>query len=203
MVLTKELPQLQNACKDIYGIGNKLNFIVIVVGKRHHTRFYPTVDNDQQADRKGNCKSGTVVDRGITDFRIWDFYAQSHAAIQGTARPAHYVVIHDEIFKSYYKTAQLPPNCKTAHDALEVLTHAPCFTYGRATKSVGNFPAAKYADMACDRARFYLKSLYEDAQGAEDGLTKGDDEKSVAKRIAELQKRITITVGLEDTMFYI
>lgn len=37
MVLDQELPQLRDACKSV---GVKLQITLIVVGKRHHTRFY-------------------------------------------------------------------------------------------------------------------------------------------------------------------
>lgn len=48
---------------------------VVVVGKRHHTRFYPT--SAQNADRSANCTAGTVVDRGVTEARNWDFFLQA------------------------------------------------------------------------------------------------------------------------------
>jgi len=32
--------------------------------------------------------------------RNWDFILQAHAAVQGTARPAHYFVVYDKIFRS-------------------------------------------------------------------------------------------------------
>lgn len=53
---------------------------VVVVGKRHHTRFYPTTP--QNADRSTNCVAGTVVDRGVTEAKNWDFFLQAHSAIQ-------------------------------------------------------------------------------------------------------------------------
>jgi Piwi domain len=37
---------------------------VIVVGKRHHVRFFP---HPNQADRSGNCPAGTVIDRDVTN----------------------------------------------------------------------------------------------------------------------------------------
>lgn len=45
----------------------------------------------------GNPKCGLVVDQGVTYKDGYDFYLQSHAVIQGTARPAHYVVLVDEL----------------------------------------------------------------------------------------------------------
>jgi hypothetical protein len=102
-----------------------------VVGKRHHTRFFPTDENKtndacsfeikkaksykgkvdhSKDDLNSNCKPGLLVDQIITAPRQdlkenaafdgatlphcpYDFYLQSHAAIKGTARSAHYVVL--------------------------------------------------------------------------------------------------------------
>ena len=94
-VLKDELPGFQKACEKLYGKLPHPKISIIIVGKRHHTRFYPTSTND--CDHKGNTKNGTVVDRGVTMERGWDFFLQAHTCIQGTARPAHYVVIRDEI----------------------------------------------------------------------------------------------------------
>lgn len=67
---------------------------VIVVGKRHHVRFFPL--SLAEADRSGNCPAGTVVDRDIAHPTEFDFYLQSHAGILGTSRPSHYNVLLDE-----------------------------------------------------------------------------------------------------------
>ena len=94
-VLSEELPAFQKAFEKLYGKKPHPKISIIIVGKRHHTRFYPTSTDD--CDVKGNPKNGTVVDRGITMERGWDFFLQAHTCIQGTARPAHYIVIRDEI----------------------------------------------------------------------------------------------------------
>ena len=95
MVVAEELPQLKKACRDMCG-KKQPRISIVVVGKRHHTRFYVT--REQDASRSKNPPNGTVVDRGVTEARAFDFFLQSHAALQGTARPAHYIVVHDEIF---------------------------------------------------------------------------------------------------------
>lgn len=94
-VLNDELPAIKKACEKLYGKTPQPKMSIIIVGKRHHTRFYPTSTDD--CDQNGNTKNGTVVDRGITMERGWDFFLQAHTCLQGTARPAHYVVIRDEI----------------------------------------------------------------------------------------------------------
>ena len=95
-VLDKESPAFDRAITRVYPANRPQPKVsIIVVGKRHHTRFYPTKDED--ADRSGNPKNGTVVDRGITSEKHWDFFLQAHTGLQGTARPAHYVVVQDQI----------------------------------------------------------------------------------------------------------
>ena len=57
---------------------------VIVVGKRHHVRFFP---KGRDADRSGNCLAGTVVDQDITHPTEFDFYLQSHGGLIGSTLP--------------------------------------------------------------------------------------------------------------------
>lgn len=63
-VLEHELAQIREACKEVYDSDPQPQITIVVVGKRHHTRFYPT--DARQADYKGNPLPGTIVDRGIT-----------------------------------------------------------------------------------------------------------------------------------------
>ena len=79
-----------DACKEI-GITPKIT--IIIVGKRHHVRFFPS---PKDADRSGNCPAGTVVDRDVVHPTEFDFYLQSHGGLLGTSRPAHYSILHDE-----------------------------------------------------------------------------------------------------------
>jgi eukaryotic translation initiation factor 2C len=159
LVLDQELPLLRKACRELYPASstksNLPRITIIVVGKRHHTRFYPTRKED--ADRSSNTSNGTVVDRGVTEARNWDFFLQAHTAIQGTARPAHYYIILDEIFRD----SKTKPPFAHAADVLEDLTHNMCYLYGRATKAVSICPAAYYADLVCERARCYLSRLFD------------------------------------------
>ncbi|KAK6532444.1 hypothetical protein TWF281_006632 [Arthrobotrys megalospora] len=141
-VLHNEVPQIMKAF-DTYKPGTKPKLTVVIVGKRHHTRFYPAEEN--AADKKYNCKPGTVVDRSVTAVYDFDFYLQAHSGLQGTVRPAHYYVIRDDIGFSA--------------DKLQNLTHNLCYLFGRATKGVSIVPPAYYADLACDRGRFYIHPL--------------------------------------------
>jgi eukaryotic translation initiation factor 2C len=67
----------------------------IICGKRHHIRFY--ANDSRDADRSENLPPGTVVDTGIVHPYAFDFYLQTQAGLVGTARPAHYIVVKDEI----------------------------------------------------------------------------------------------------------
>jgi len=158
-LLEQELPLIRNACRQKYpATATKQGFpkiSIIVCGKRHHTRFYPTAEAN--ADRSSNCEPGTIVDRGVTEAGNWDFFVQSHACLQGTARPGHYYVILDEIFRG---RAIKPPHVNTA-DALEELTHNMCHLFGRATKAVSLCPPAYYADLLCTRLRCYLSEQFD------------------------------------------
>lgn len=90
-VLKYELRPIEERCRSLYPRkGDLPKITIVVVGKRHHTRFYPTdqkfVDTFHKDNNEilYNCKPGTVVDRGITMLKGWDFFLQSHAAIKGT-----------------------------------------------------------------------------------------------------------------------
>lgn len=147
---------MKKKCEHIYAqVGTpKPKITIVIVAKRHHTRFYPTdpksVDKGHFASKEdknqniplGNPLNGTLVDRGITMQKGWDFYLQSHAALKGTAKPTHYVVIHDEI--------------GLGEGRLETITHNLCYHYRIATKAVSICTPAYYADIFCERGRCYL-----------------------------------------------
>lgn len=73
---------------------------LIVVGKRHNTRFFPA-DASQKLIKpdNGNLKPGYLIQSGVTLVNegniLHNFFLQSHKAIKGTARTAHYVVLRN------------------------------------------------------------------------------------------------------------
>jgi eukaryotic translation initiation factor 2C len=143
LVLDQELPLLRKACAELYPAADTKKglprYTVIICGKRHHTRFFAS--NPQDADRSDNPVNGTVVDRGITDPHLWDFYLQAHTALQGTARSCHYIVVLDEILRGRPIPKELGPGATVA-DVLENMTYCMCHLFGRATKSVSLCPPA-------------------------------------------------------------
>ncbi|KAK8136230.1 hypothetical protein PG984_004170 [Apiospora sp. TS-2023a] len=176
-----ELPRIKKACEDVCKKYKKrpIAITLVVAVKRHQTRFYP--GEKSSTDKTGNNKAGTVVDNTITVMSHWDFYLQSHHALKGTARPAHYTVLHDEIFRAQYKDK--------AADQLEQVTHCISYAFGRATKAVNLCTPAYYADMACTRARKHMWELYEGEHGAH------VDQGTIRQR--------KVHDNLKDSMYYI
>lgn len=181
-VISEELPFLREACRKKYSGGRQPKITIIVSVKRHQTRFYPTKEDEMS--RSGNIQNGTVVDRGITQARYWDFFLTAHDALQGTARPAHYTVILDEIFGPTYGAQ--------AANELERLTHDLCYLYGRATKAVSICPPAYYADIVCTRARAHRPEFFD----------AGDTETVSSIDTASVSGR-NIHPALRDSMYYI
>ncbi|KAF8655729.1 hypothetical protein AX16_002966 [Volvariella volvacea WC 439] len=160
----------------------KLTFVVC--GKRHHTRFNPTRAED--ADINGNPRPGTVVDRGVTSVYHFDFFLQAHGGLQGTTRPTHYYVLHDDLnFKA---------------DELQSLTNSVSYLFGRATKAVSLVSPAYYADLACERGRCYLNTLLSGVSTVQSNVQ--NYEELVEKEAETLWNR-GVSGNLKDTMFYL
>ncbi|QRV95662.1 protein argonaute 5 [Ceratobasidium sp. AG-Ba] len=184
-----ELPKMQEAFKKFPTPDGKPynpKLTILIAGKRHHTRFFPTKDED--AD-KGNSKPGTVVDRGVTGVYDFDFYLQAHSGLQGTTRPTHYTVVHDD-------------NGFTA-DRLQALTYGMAYLFARATKAVSLVPPAYYADLACERGRCYLKQLLNAFEGATSIRSGGSTEEQVVEEAHKLWGRGPTGPCVKETMFYI
>ncbi|KAK5683373.1 hypothetical protein LTS10_004904 [Elasticomyces elasticus] len=137
-----------------FGVHNgELDLIFIVVGKRHHTRFFCTNETQTKKDKNserqglsGNVLPGLIVDSVITrppvDSRF-DFFLQSHQALKGTAKSGHYIVLE----KGSLST-----------DVIQTMTHHFCYNYARVTKGVSYAGPAYYADRLADRGTHYLKA---------------------------------------------
>lgn len=192
LVLSDEIPRLRSACAKLYPGKKQPSFTVIVVGKRHNTRFFPSTEQTGvHGSKNGNCPCGTVVDRGVTETRNWDFFLQAHASALGTARPAHYFVVLDEIF-----TRRKNSRFQSAVDELEDLTHNMCYLFGRATKAVSVCPPSYYADLVCERARGYLSQFY-------DATPTGSVVSGQTNLPTASPDDIKVHDRLKDTMFYV
>ena len=157
---------------------------IVICGKRHHTRFYPT--DQSAADRLGNPKPGTVVDQGVTSVYAFDFFLQAHGGLQGTTRPTHYYVVHDEI--------------GFAADQLQRLTNDVSYLFARATKAVSLVSPAFYADLACERGRCYIHELL---QAVDTTTSTSGAEEQVMTTARALWRNGVQGPLLRGTMFYL
>lgn len=104
-VISHELADIYQACAELQQ-DYCPKVTVTIVAKRHHTRFFPL--DSVAKDRNANATPGVIVERDATHPSEYDFcmlfsLAQvlilvlvSHCALQGTAKPVHYHVIHDD-----------------------------------------------------------------------------------------------------------
>jgi eukaryotic translation initiation factor 2C len=144
-----ESEQIHKAYTELADTGNPpLKLTFVVVGKRHHTRFYPK-DGEGHVTSNGNVSPGLLVDQVITpnmNEHQFNSFLQSHHAVQGTARSAHYHVLEDGM--KFGKDNEYLAN----------LTHYLCYSFARATKGVSYAAPAYIADRLCDQGRKYLRA---------------------------------------------
>ncbi|KAI0094028.1 Piwi domain-containing protein [Irpex rosettiformis] len=128
---TTEIQEIESLLSEVRQRFNHVTQLVyIVVGKRHHVRFFP---RDGEGDRSGNCHPGLVVDTELAHSTYLDFYLQSHAGILGTSRPSHYVVLKNDP--------------QWTADQLQDLAYSLCYVYAASTRSVSIPAPVYYADV--------------------------------------------------------
>ncbi|KAJ7084016.1 argonaute-like protein [Mycena belliarum] len=186
IVIAEELPAMRAAFRKFTNYNPKLT--IVICGKRHHTRFYPT--EAKNAANDGNPKAGTVVDRGVTAVYEFDFFLQAHGGLQGTTRPTHYYVVHDEI--------------GFTADILQQLTHSVSYMFARATKAVSLVSPAYYADLACERGRCYIHKLLQGLSSSGTTASSGTAaEEAVMREATALWHGGVGGPQLKDTMYYL
>lgn len=179
-VLQEEVRIMKEVCRGLNAAWQP-KFTVTVCSKRHHHRFFPGTRND--GDKNGNCKPGTIIERDITDPAEYDFYLNSHKAIQGTARATHYYVIMDE--------TGIPV------DDFQAICNNMCYTYIRSTTAVSLIPPVYYAHLASQRGRCHEHNLSAPAtrdrqSGA--GQSFQEEESTILKALNE---------NIKDAMWYV
>ncbi|KHJ43423.1 piwi domain protein [Trichuris suis] len=102
---------------------------MVVVQKRHHTRFFKQTISPKDKCAQQNIPPGTVVDIGPVSAKLFDFFLCSHVGIQGTSKPCQYTVLYDD-------------NGFDA-DSIQMLSYLLCQTYQRCNRSV-SLPAPVY-----------------------------------------------------------
>ena len=151
-VLQQEVPHVKAVLSKVSGKPWDGKLTVVVASKRHHIRAFPP-QGSEAGDQKGNPVPGCLIERDVTTPNEWDFYLYSHIALQGTSRPVHYTILHDDT------------NHKPEHVQNMIYEH--CYQYMRSTTSVSLHPAVYYAHLASNRARAHED--LESSQGPQGG----------------------------------
>ncbi|KAJ3325528.1 hypothetical protein HDU76_013146 [Blyttiomyces sp. JEL0837] len=171
-VKQSEVEAIYSACEAIdFNYRPSLTFVVLQ--KRHHVRFFPLTPQDET--RSKNVKPGTVIDTQIVHPSYFDFFLVSHAGLQGTSRPTHYLVIHDDH--------------KFQADEFQELTYRLCYLYCRATCAVSVCPPAYYAHLVAFRARYHFK-LGAFSETSSDAAAAGPSQGPVMGMVDEVLQRV-------------
>jgi eukaryotic translation initiation factor 2C len=183
-VLDREVPLIEAACKSIYGkYGRPLPWLYVQsTQKSTIARFYGRAgDKSDTWDPKRNPLPGLVIDEDVVHKDLSDWYSLGHKCLQGTSRPAHHYVVH---------ARGVPLNV----DDIEELTHALSYGFGRSVTSIRDPAPTRYAHCLCERAKVYLKDVYE-PNPANRGLLCNPRDHFVGHRDVHL--------SLQNMMFYI
>lgn len=140
-VMGEERQGIVQACQAVMpGYAPKLT--LIIVQKRHHTRFFP--GNTKIGDRKNNnVPAGTIVDQVITAPNENNFFLCSHASIQGVAKPSKYCILLDEGNHSI--------------NDLQTFTYDLCHLFTRCNRTVSYPAPTYYAHLVAFRGRVYIE----------------------------------------------
>lgn len=196
-VLCAEIPAVLDTLKVVYKHQQSPNISFILVTKRHHVRFYPTKPLD--TDKKSNPKNGTIVDRVVTRPALWDYYLQAQSALQGSARPAHYIVLYDDIFTNKMVNRDGKPS-----DILQELSHHICYVMGRCTRSISYATPAFLADRLCERgARFQSAYGLQDRDESGSFTPPHNQSRAETPQAERNRKYFRIHQDVKDYMIYI
>ncbi|KAK7682059.1 hypothetical protein QCA50_015023 [Cerrena zonata] len=192
LVIRHELPRILEAFKKFQGGSYRPKLTIVICGKRHHARNYGT--GQDHVSLNGNTLPGCVVDKGITDVYAFDFYLQAHNGLQGNVKSTHYYIVYDEN--------------RVDADTIQEVTHRTSYLYARATKGVSLVPPAYYADLACERARYYLQKFLNLGSDTQSVISSGGKRDPDREREEVYNKAIASWPGgvhhdLQETMFYI
>ncbi|KAG4066948.1 hypothetical protein HA402_007696 [Bradysia odoriphaga] len=144
-VMASEKMAMVRACNEVEpGYEHKVKMTIIVVQKRHHTRFFPGKTEIGRNDRNNNVPAGTIVDTEITHPNENHFYLVSHQSIQGVSKPTKYCILLDEANHSI--------------DDLQGLSYNLCHLFSRCNRSVSYPAPTYYAHLAAYRGRVYIEN---------------------------------------------
>lgn len=158
----------------------------IVVQKRHHVRMKPKNDRDG-VGRSLNVPPGTIVDSDIVHPEIFDFYLCSQQGIQGTSRPAHYHVVHDD--------RDHKP------DEIYRLCYYLCHVYARCARTVSIPAPAYYAHLVAFRAKEHLKRTQH--EGSEVSRSSSGTSSVSSEILRKYQAAQNVNPIMRSTMYFV
>ncbi|KAL1482935.1 hypothetical protein MTO96_013348 [Rhipicephalus appendiculatus] len=183
-VRDEELSAIRKACLELSPDGSyKPPVTFIVVQKRHHTRFKPFNDNEG-VGRAKNIPPGTTVDTIVTHPVDFDFFLCSHAGIQGTSKPAHYYVVHDD--------------ANFTSNDLQKLSYYLCHTYARCARSVSIPAPVYYAHLAAFRAKEHIASAC-NISSASSVSSSGSDRVTTEQYVSAVR----VTEAMQKNMYFV
>ncbi|KAJ6224924.1 hypothetical protein RDWZM_003469 [Blomia tropicalis] len=139
-----EIPMIVNSFKKV---DTQCKLTVIIIQKRHHTRFALAKQDTNGRKPTYNVPMGTVVDTEIVDPTLKVFYLNSHFSPLGTSKPTKYIVLRDDLLLST--------------DQVQHLCFNTCFQYARTRDRISMPVPTKYADLLAYRAKQYVEHLSE------------------------------------------
>ncbi|XP_055301016.1 protein argonaute-2-like [Sitodiplosis mosellana] len=141
-VMAIEKSAIDQACREIEpGYEKRKELTVVVVQKRHHTRFFPIKDG---FGKFNNVPVGTIVDTKIIRPNENNFLLVSHQSIQGVAKPTKYCILLDE--------------GDHLIDDLEELSNNLCYMFTRCNRAVSYPAPTYYAHLIAARAKKYVEN---------------------------------------------
>jgi Piwi domain len=143
-VTRTELSAIRGAVELMGFTEDAVKISIVICQKGHHTRLVyedsaPGVPMTYINPCPGLCVDASGGANSISSGHLNEFYLNSHVAIQGTAKPCKYTLVHDEIG---FKISEL-----------ELMTYWLTYLYCRANKSVSYASPAYYAHWASKRGK--------------------------------------------------
>ncbi|XP_015785626.1 protein argonaute-4 [Tetranychus urticae] len=160
----------------------------VIISKRIQTRTRP-VNPNEGVGKHGNVPPGTTIDSIITHPSDFDYFQYGHEGIQGTSRPCHYYLVHDD-------------NNLSTEEMSQVSFHL-CHLFERCTRSTSAPAPVMHAHNLAYRARQWIVGGGEkqDLRGKsrEERIR---DETNIATRLNDLVKSID-TKFRKQSMFFV
>lgn len=162
-----EVHQIHRAIADS---GFKANVTFLTVQKRHSFRMFVEYKDFTGQDSVKNPLPGTVVDTDVVHADRNEYYLNSYHALQGTSKPSHYCLIHDE--------------ADLSNDQIQGMSYVLSYLSARCDKPISVPVPVNYAHLVAERASKLLESGQRERKKKEKEAGKaGDKKQKETKRV--------------------